>query len=79
MRPLFDVRTWCAVMLCLVTSVGCSASDRPVTAELLASTQTRETQTQIVLLGTGTPGAEPDRSGPAVAIVIADTAYLVDA
>ena len=62
-----------------MTSVGCSASDRPVTAELLASSQIRETQTQIVLLGTGTPGAEPDRSGPAVAIVIGDTAYLVDA
>jgi ribonuclease BN (tRNA processing enzyme) len=35
-------------------------------------------QTQIVLLGTGTPNADPDRSGPAVAIVVGAEAYLVD-
>src|SRR5829696_3464247 len=35
-------------------------------------------KTRIVLLGTGTPGPDPDRSGPATAIVVNDTAYLVD-
>ena len=35
-------------------------------------------RTQVVLLGTGTPGADPDRSGPATAIVVDDTPYLVD-
>jgi ribonuclease BN (tRNA processing enzyme) len=35
--------------------------------------------TQVVILGTGTPAADPDRSGPAVAIVVHGTAYLVDA
>jgi len=34
--------------------------------------------TQVVLLGTGTPRPEPERSGPATAIVVNDTAYLVD-
>ena len=34
---------------------------------------------QIVLLGTGTPNADPTRSGPAVAIVAQGTPYLVDA
>jgi ribonuclease Z len=34
--------------------------------------------TKVVLLGTGTPAATPDRSGPATAIVVNDTAYLVD-
>lgn len=34
--------------------------------------------TQIVLLGTGTPNADPDRSGPATAIVVNGAAYLVD-
>ncbi len=34
--------------------------------------------TRVVLLGTGTPGAEPDRSGPASAVVVGDRAYLVD-
>jgi ribonuclease BN (tRNA processing enzyme) len=32
----------------------------------------------IVLLGTGTPNADPARSGPAVAIVVNQTPYLVD-
>jgi ribonuclease BN (tRNA processing enzyme) len=36
------------------------------------------TGTQIVLLGTGNPAANPDRSGPATAIVVNGTAYLVD-
>ena len=34
--------------------------------------------TQVVMLGTGTPNADPDRSGPAVAIVVNGTPYLVD-
>jgi ribonuclease BN (tRNA processing enzyme) len=34
--------------------------------------------TKIVLLGTGTPVADPERSGPAVAIVVNDTPYLID-
>jgi ribonuclease BN (tRNA processing enzyme) len=35
--------------------------------------------TRIVMLGTGTPNADPERSGPAVAVVRTGTAYLVDA
>ena len=35
--------------------------------------------TRIVLLGTGTPNADPERFGPAVAIVVNGAAYLVDA
>ncbi|HEX4951676.1 MAG TPA: MBL fold metallo-hydrolase [Blastocatellia bacterium] len=35
-------------------------------------------KTQIVLLGTGTPNADPDRFGPSIAIVVNDTPYLVD-
>src|SRR5512134_3580129 len=34
--------------------------------------------TQIVLLGTGTPSPDPDRSGPATAIVVNGTPYLID-
>ena len=34
--------------------------------------------TQIVLLGTGTPGWDPDSSGPATAIVVNGTPYLID-
>jgi len=38
----------------------------------------RPTHTKVVLLGTGTPVPDPDRSGPATAIVVGDSAYLVD-
>lgn len=36
-------------------------------------------RTRLVLLGTGTPSADPRRSGPATAIIVDDRAYLVDA
>ena len=36
------------------------------------------TRTEVVLLGTGTPPADPDRSGPATAVVVNGTPYLVD-
>ena len=35
-------------------------------------------RTQVVLLGTGSPPADPLRSGPATAIVVGDASYLVD-
>lgn len=35
-------------------------------------------RTQIVLLGTGTPNPNPERMGPAVAIIVDQSAYLVD-
>jgi ribonuclease BN (tRNA processing enzyme) len=44
-----------------------------VTASSLAA------QTRIVMLGTGTPNADPDRAGPALAIVVNGESYLVDA
>jgi ribonuclease BN (tRNA processing enzyme)/acetyl esterase/lipase len=46
----------------------------------LASQETEKstTRTRVVLLGTGTPVPDPDRSGPSTAIVVDDRAYLVD-
>jgi ribonuclease BN (tRNA processing enzyme) len=38
----------------------------------------RTSRTKVVLLGTGTPVPDPDRSGPATAIVVDDSAYLID-
>jgi ribonuclease BN (tRNA processing enzyme) len=43
------------------------------------STTASPAHTQVVLLGTGTPAADPDRFGPATAIIVNGTAYLVDA
>lgn len=34
--------------------------------------------TKVILLGTGTPNADPDRWGPALAIVVKQTPYIVD-
>ena len=36
-------------------------------------------KTRVVMLGTGTPLPDPDRSGPSAAIVVNGTAYIVDA
>jgi ribonuclease BN (tRNA processing enzyme) len=35
-------------------------------------------RTRVVVLGTGTPNADPERFGPAVAVVVDDASYLVD-
>src|SRR5690348_106337 len=34
--------------------------------------------TRVVMLGTGTPRPDPGRSGPATAIIVNDTPYLID-
>jgi ribonuclease BN (tRNA processing enzyme) len=38
----------------------------------------RNTKTQVVLLGTGTPNADPERSGASVAVVVNDKPYIID-
>jgi len=43
------------------------------------SVAAQESRTQIVMLGTGTPIPDPERSGPATAIVVDSVAYLFDA
>lgn len=35
-------------------------------------------ETRVVMLGTGTPNPVPERSGPCVAVVVEDQAYIVD-
>lgn len=58
------------LILWQVTVSGEAAREVPVV---------QKSVTQVVLLGTGTPNADPDTSGPAVAIVVNDTPYVVDA
>jgi len=38
----------------------------------------KDKPTRLVLLGTGTPIADPERSGPSLAIIINNTSYVVD-
>ncbi|MBU7014561.1 MAG: MBL fold metallo-hydrolase [Theionarchaea archaeon] len=39
---------------------------------------TARKRTKIILLGTGTPNADPERSGPSVALVVDEEVYLFD-
>jgi ribonuclease BN (tRNA processing enzyme) len=40
--------------------------------------QTEKSKTKLVLLGTGTPFADADRSGPSIAVVVNNTSYVID-
>src|ERR1700687_4722580 len=66
--PLFTV--FAAILsLAVVTSYSAVGRQLPTAAS----------HTQVVLLGTGTPRADPQRSGPATALAVNGTPYLVDA
>lgn len=45
----------------------------------VVNTERSASSTRVVILGTGNPNADPERSGPAVAIIVGDQAYVVDA
>ena len=61
----------CSAMLLIASA---AANRRPA----IPPPQERPTRTKVVLLGTGTPVPDPERSGPATAIVVDDSAYLID-
>lgn len=58
-------------MLCLIAWSTASAQSRSPDSD-------PSSRTRIVMLGTGTPAPNPDRAGPAVAIVVDESVYLVD-
>ncbi len=64
-------------LLVLASALACGPDVRAPATQQTTSAAT-SSRTQVVLLGTGTPNAEPDRSGPSVAVVVDDTPYLVD-
>jgi ribonuclease BN (tRNA processing enzyme) len=70
----------------LLVVAGCGGSapaDNPPastpTASAPAAAPAPTTGTQVVFLGTGTPLPDPDRAGPATAVVVNGSAYLFDA
>ena len=63
-------RTRMAVLTLVVLAAGLAARGQAPSGA--------PSRTHVVLLGTGTPPADPDRSGPATAIVVNDTPYLID-
>src|SRR5215469_18837775 len=74
MRALF--RFSLALFLCCCSVLPVLQSLRAQGAQKEARGKT--TRTKVVLLGTGTPVPDPDRSGPATAIVVDNSSYLVD-
>jgi ribonuclease Z len=48
-------------------------------SSLMPAPIARATGTQVVMLGTGTPQPDPERAGPSTAVIVNDTAYVVDA
>ena len=73
------MRTTRAVCVILVLAL---AAALPVLVAAPTSAQAAadvSASARLVILGTGTPNADPDRSGPALAVVAGGRAYLVDA
>jgi ribonuclease BN (tRNA processing enzyme) len=76
---------WMAVLVICAASMLTAAARvsthiRPTAAvphELQPPNASAQT-TRIVLLGTGTPSPDPDRSGPATVLVVNGTPYLID-
>jgi ribonuclease BN (tRNA processing enzyme) len=69
---------WAALGMAVWTAWGqaASSSNQPAGATAAA---TRKRGMAVVFLGTGMPRADPARQGPALAVVVNGTAYLVDA
>lgn len=58
--------------------ITCGLLSASMLASHVAPGQTNTARTQVVFLGTGTPRPDPERSGPATAIVVNGSPYLVD-
>ncbi|HKQ75124.1 MAG TPA: MBL fold metallo-hydrolase [Blastocatellia bacterium] len=66
------------VFLILSLSLSTPVNLRSLTGSSSTLQPNRQSKTRVVLLGAGTPNADPDRSGPAVAVVVNDTPYVID-
>ena len=79
-------RPWLLMMIPLALSILCFAVAQSeqtlgkiaITQAAIKSDAGQVPQTRIVMLGTGTPNAEPGRMGSCVAIVVGEQPYLVD-
>lgn len=65
------------MILLLISCVSKTSSTNKEAAERGVDKDS-DKRTQIVLLGTGTPNAEPDRSGSSIAVVVNDVPYIID-
>ena len=67
----------CLFLLASLSLFACSPSPQSQSTAPSPTPQAAK-QSQIVLLGTGTPNADPDAFGPATAIVVNGAAYIID-
>jgi ribonuclease BN (tRNA processing enzyme) len=58
----------------MTRAIGMAAA----TTLVLVTTLGAQGRSKVVMLGTGTPNADPERFGPSVAVVVDETSYLVD-
>jgi len=63
----------------MISRIGLATAFIASFGSVAAPLAQESSRTRIVLLGTGTPNATPDRWGSATAIVVDDTPYLIDA
>jgi ribonuclease BN (tRNA processing enzyme) len=68
----FDAARILLCVIAVILPIAASHTGPHTKAETLPQ------KTKIVLLGTGSPQTDPDHSGPAVAIIVNDSPYLVD-
>ncbi len=61
-----------AVFMIVILLAGCSPGSEESDSGRV------ELRTLVVLLGTGTPNAEPEKAGTSIAIIVDSTAYIVD-
>jgi ribonuclease BN (tRNA processing enzyme) len=66
------------LLMALLSAAQPAATQPPTQQSAIKPSNQMASRTRVVLLGTGTPVPDPDRSGPATAIVVDDSAYLVD-
>ncbi len=66
------------VGIAIAAAVFISAFAQSTESKVAAAQRNAQQKTQVVILGTGTPNADPERSGPSVAVVINDVPYIVD-
>lgn len=72
-RPALGVR---ATVACILAACATGAGQTTLSG---AAPGPGEDALRVVILGTGTPNADPERSGPALAVIAGEQAYLVDA
>lgn len=61
-----------------IVIVACALASGVAAAQVSTPPAPSRVGTQIVMLGTGTPRPDPERAGPATAIVVNGASYLVD-